>query len=79
MTGQGISFCKKDIMSMCTADGCEEQGRCRFFKKASHENKCVYFIFNSYCSSLNAQTVAAKKNGISGELFEIGSGMTRDV
>ncbi len=59
MTGQTISFCKKDIMSICTADGCEEQGRCRFFKKASHENKCVYFIFNSYCSSLKAQAVAA--------------------
>jgi hypothetical protein len=62
MTTQIISLCKRDIMSICTADSNEEQSRCSFYKKSSYKNKCMYFIFNSYCSCLKAQATATCKD-----------------
>lgn len=54
------NFCKKDRMSICTAKDCRQQEKCSFFKKASHEQRCMYLIFDAYCDCLKAQ---AQSNG----------------
>lgn len=50
-----LSFCKKGLMSVCTASSAEEQKKCRFYKKSSYCDRCMYFIFDKYCDSLEAQ------------------------
>ena len=49
------NFCKKDKMSVCTAENSKQQEKCSFFKKSSYEHRCMYFIFDEYCDCLNAQ------------------------
>jgi hypothetical protein len=50
-----ICFCKRDIMTVCTANSHEQQKRCRYYEKSSHFDRCMYFVFDRYCDCLNAQ------------------------
>ena len=42
-------------MSICTAGSVNEQKKCRFYKKSYYGDRCMYFIFDKYCDSLEAQ------------------------
>ena len=48
------NFCKREIMSVCTASAYEQEN-CAFFELASHEKRCMYFIFDEHCDCLKAQ------------------------
>ena len=52
---EGQNLCKKGFMSVCSGENASEQEKCTFYDKASHENRCMYFIFNEYCDCLKAQ------------------------
>ena len=60
MTSPMVSFCKREMMSVCTAASDMEQNRCVFYEKSSLKNKCMYFIFDEYCDCLKAQINAVK-------------------
>jgi hypothetical protein len=49
------NYCKKDMMSVCTAEDSRQQEKCSFFEKSSHEQRCMYLIFDEYCDCLKAQ------------------------
>ncbi len=51
---QTINFCKSEIMSVCKADSKQQQD-CIFFEKSNSASRCMYFVFNEFCDSLNAQ------------------------
>ena len=55
-----ISFCKSDLMSVCTAESKNDQQDCIFYEKANNESRCMYFVFNEYCDCLNAQLYAGE-------------------
>jgi hypothetical protein len=55
-----LCFCRSDFMSICTAAGESEQIRCKFYKKSSHSDKCMYFVFDEYCDCLEAQLATRK-------------------
>ncbi len=55
MSCSETNYCKKDKMSVCTAEDSKQQEKCRFFEKSSYEHRCMYFIFDEYCDCLNAQ------------------------
>ena len=56
MTGcSETNYCKKDKMSVCTAEDSKQQEKCSYFEKSSHDYRCMYFIFDAYCDCLNAQ------------------------
>ena len=55
MSGSDTNYCKKDNMSMCTAQDTQQQEKCSYFEKSSHEHRCMYFIFDAYCDCLKAQ------------------------
>lgn len=57
------SFCKTEVMSMCTATSEADQKNCYYFESSCHSNKCMYFIFNEYCDCLKAQ-INARKTGV---------------
>jgi hypothetical protein len=50
-----LCFCKRDIMSICTAASESEQKNCKFYKKASFSDRCMHFMFDEYCDCLDAQ------------------------
>ncbi len=50
-----VSFCKRGMMSICTAASDADQDKCVFYEKSSLKNKCMYFIFDEYCDCLKAQ------------------------
>ena len=56
---QIINFCKLGIMSICKADSKKQQQDCVFFEKSNSASRCMYFVFNEFCDSLNAQSYAA--------------------
>ena len=45
----------ENIMSICTAASESEQKNCKFYKKSSFTDKCMYFMFDEYCDCLDAQ------------------------
>ena len=49
------NYCKKEKMSICTAEDPRQQEKCCFFEKSSHEQRCMYLIFDEYCDCLKAQ------------------------
>lgn len=49
------SYCKKEIMSICTAGSAQKQQECRYYEKSCHAAKCMYFVFEEYCDCLKAQ------------------------
>jgi len=44
-----LCFCRSDFMSIFTAAGDSEQKRCKIYKKSSHSDNCMYFVFDEYC------------------------------
>jgi hypothetical protein len=54
-------FCKKGLMSICTADSIDKQKKCIFYQKSSNSDKCMYFIFNKYCDCVEAQMTSEKQ------------------
>jgi hypothetical protein len=50
-----VSYCKKEIMSICTAGSGNRQKECSFYEKSCQAEKCMYFVFDEYCDSLKAQ------------------------
>ncbi|CAB1080129.1 hypothetical protein D1AOALGA4SA_7819 [Olavius algarvensis Delta 1 endosymbiont] len=50
-----VCFCKRDIISVCTAGGREQQKNCRFYQQSTHKSACMYFVFESYCDCVDAQ------------------------
>ena len=48
-------FCKKGLMSVCTAVSVEEQNKCRYYQKSSRSDCCMYLAFDYYCDCLEAQ------------------------
>jgi len=57
-----ISFCKRGLMSICTAGSLKEQKKCRFYKKSSHSDRCMYYLFDKYCDCLEAQMSTEKQD-----------------
>jgi hypothetical protein len=55
-----LCFCRNAFMSICTATDESEQMRCKFYKKSSHSDQCMYFVFDEYCDCLEAQLAARK-------------------
>lgn len=49
------NYCKKERMSICTAEDPAQQEKCSFFEKSSYEQRCMYLIFDEYCDCLKAQ------------------------
>ena len=49
------SFCRKEVMSVCTAGNDNRQKECLYYEKAYISEKCMYFVFNEYCDCLRAQ------------------------
>ncbi|UCF92736.1 MAG: hypothetical protein JSW39_00855 [Desulfobacterales bacterium] len=49
-------------MSVCTADSEQDRANCSFYEKSSFANRCMYFIFEEYCDSLNAQIYAETRD-----------------
>ncbi|MGD9182911.1 MAG: hypothetical protein PVF26_09870 [Desulfobacterales bacterium] len=55
MSCSEINYCKRDKMSICTAEDSKQQEKCSYFEKSSHESRCMYFTFDTYCDCLKAQ------------------------
>ena len=49
------NYCKKEKMSICTAEDPKQQEKCSYFVKSSYEYRCMYYTFDEYCDCLNAQ------------------------
>ena len=50
-----INFCKREQMSICTADNQKQQVGCSYYEKSQFAERCMYYIFEEYCDSLTAQ------------------------
>ena len=51
-----VNYCKKDILSYCNmANSPKDQKKCKFYKKATHFDRCMFLIFDEHCSSMEAQ------------------------
>jgi hypothetical protein len=50
-----VSFCKRDIISVCTAGGQEQQKKCRFYKQSTYKSACMHFVFDTFCDCVDAQ------------------------
>ena len=55
MSCSETNFCKKEKMSICTAEDPKQQEKCSYFEKSSYEYRCMYFTFDEYCDCLKAQ------------------------
>jgi hypothetical protein len=62
-----LCFCKREFMSICTADSVDEQKRCRFYQKSSYSDRCMFFIFDKYCDCLEAQINTEEQDAL--EIF----------
>jgi hypothetical protein len=52
---ESLSFCKRDVMSICTAASESEQKKCKFYNKSSFTDKCMHFMFDEFCDCVEAQ------------------------
>jgi hypothetical protein len=59
MQGSTTSFCRKELMSVCTACSEAEQRHCCFYEKSRGSDRCMYFVFGEFCDCLNAQLHAS--------------------
>ena len=50
-----VNFCKREQMSICTADNQKQQVGCSYYEKSQFAERCMYFIFEEYCDCLTAQ------------------------
>ena len=56
-----LCFCKIDIVSICTAASQSEQKKCKFYKKSSFSDKCMYLMFDQYCDCMEAQVATQQE------------------
>ena len=56
-----LCFCKIDIVSICTAASESEQKKCKFYKKSSFSDKCMYLVFDEYCDCMEAQVATQQE------------------
>ncbi len=47
-------------MSECIGNTIEEQNKCKYYKKATHRQRCMHKVFSTYCDCLDAQMDAEK-------------------
>jgi hypothetical protein len=50
-----VNFCKREQMSICTADNQKQQVGCNYYEKSQFAERCMYYIFEEYCDCLTAQ------------------------
>jgi hypothetical protein len=50
-----VNFCKREQMSICTADNQKQQVGCSYYEKSQFAERCMYYIFEEYCDCLTAQ------------------------
>jgi len=53
-----VNLCAPDLLSLCGArEALHDQKRCRFYRKATHAERCMHFIesINGHCDSVDAQ------------------------
>ena len=58
MASPQVSYCKSELMSVCTACDKKQQMKCLFYRKASLDDRCMHHVFDEYCDSLDAQKQA---------------------
>ena len=49
------NLCVIGDMSTCKGNNWSSQVACRFSEKASNGNRCMYYVFDEFCSCLKAQ------------------------
>jgi hypothetical protein len=55
MQGLRVNFCESNIMSVCNAIEKDMQKYCRFYDRSSYGDHCMFFHFDQYCDSPEAQ------------------------
>ena len=60
-----VSYCKKDIMSVCTAVSVSQQKNCRYFSKSTYKRGCMYYRFDEFCDCIDAQINIVQENMVS--------------
>ncbi|MDJ0819463.1 MAG: hypothetical protein QNJ58_24890 [Desulfobacterales bacterium] len=55
MSHAAVNFCRRERMSVCTAENQKQQSGCSYYEKSQFAERCMYFIFEEYCDSLTAQ------------------------
>jgi hypothetical protein len=56
-----LCFCKMDVMSICTADSKSDQKNCKFYKKSSFTDRCMYLMFDEFCDCVEAHLAIQQK------------------
>ena len=59
MSDASMNYCKKDMMSICTANGQREQSHCSHYEPSCLSERCLFLVFDEYCVSLRAQIQAS--------------------
>jgi hypothetical protein len=55
MSHLAVNFCKRERMSICTAENQKQQCGCSYYEKSRFAERCMYFIFEEFCDCLTAQ------------------------
>ncbi len=53
-----MSYCRQEMMSVCTAGNGHQQKKCFFYEKSNGSERCRYHVFEEYCDCLAAQRTA---------------------
>ncbi|MHA1816977.1 MAG: hypothetical protein ACTSX1_13300, partial [Candidatus Heimdallarchaeaceae archaeon] len=49
-------YCKKDLLSQCDmSESPKNQKECKYYKRATHFDRCMFLIFDVHCSCVEAQ------------------------
>jgi len=55
-----VNLCKRGTMSVCIGKSLESQKTCEFYEPSTYREQCMYWVFEEFCSSIEAQIDAAK-------------------
>ena len=55
MPSPRLNFCETNVMSVCNAIEKDMQKYCRFYDRSSYGDHCMFFHFDQYCDSPEAQ------------------------
>lgn len=56
-----MSYCRQEMMSVCTATNGHNQENCYFYEKSNGYDRCMYYVFEQYCDCLPAQRIARQQ------------------
>lgn len=56
-----MSYCRQEMMSVCTATNGIKQKKCCFYEKSNGSDRCMYYVFGEYCDCLPAQRIAQQQ------------------